>query len=54
MDRSLAWGGGVNTLGDPRNIVVDGCPDSPTNSMRLSPNYSAHMFFVVLSHHRYE
>jgi len=29
----------AETPRDPRNILFDGSPDFPRNSMRLSPNY---------------
>jgi len=38
----------VDTLGDPRNIVLDGSPDFPTDSMRPSPNYFGHLFSMQL------
>jgi len=35
---------GVETPGDTRNIVLDGSPDFPKNSMRPVLSYFGHLF----------
>jgi len=43
---------GAKTLGNPRNVVLDGSHDFLPDSMRLSPNYFGYLlnnFFVALA-----
>jgi len=39
---------GVETFRDPRKVVLDGNPDSPTDWMRPSPNYFGHLRIMRL------